>query len=81
MISFHSCLQRAAVFVAAASALLSAPVGAQSFVPGQTYHGRSNYIEHIAGKLPIILSAPHGGGLTPGKIPNRTNCTTCGWNF
>ena len=56
-------------------------VTAQPYVPGQTYYGRSNYIEYIAGELPIILSAPHGGGLTPGEIPNRTNCTTCGWNF
>ena len=35
MISFRSCLRRAAVLVATASALWSAPVGAQSFVPGQ----------------------------------------------
>lgn len=54
---------------------------AQPYVPGTTYFGRSNYIEYIAGDLPVILAAPHGGTLTPSEIPNRTNCTTCGWDF
>ncbi len=45
---------------------------AQPYVPGQTYFGRSNYIEYIAGDLPIILSAPHGGTLKPAELPNRT---------
>lgn len=45
---------------------------AQPFVPGQTYFGRSNYIEYIAGDLPIILSAPHGGALQPAELATRT---------
>jgi hypothetical protein len=44
----------------------------QSFVPGVSYFGRNNYIEYVAGNLPIIISAPHGGGVTPGEIPDRT---------
>ncbi|WP_299668054.1 T9SS type A sorting domain-containing protein [uncultured Polaribacter sp.] len=36
------------------------------------------YIEYIPGTMPIIISAPHGGRLTPnnGEIPDRT----CGTN-
>jgi hypothetical protein len=41
-------------------------------VPGQTYLGRNGYIEYIAGDLPIIITAPHGGTLTPTEIPDRT---------
>ena len=55
---------------------------AQPFLPGVTYFGRSNYIQYAAGDLPFILSAPHGGTLTPSEIPNRTNCASCpGWDF
>ncbi len=55
---------------------------AQTYVPGSTYYGRSNYIQYAAGDLPFILSAPHGGTLTPAEIPDRTNCTSCaGWDF
>lgn len=66
---------------AAAVGLWAATAGAQPFTPGVSYFGRSNYIEYIAGELPVILSAPHGGALKPAEIPNRTNCTTCGWDF
>ena len=39
---------------------------------GEVYFGRENYIEYYAGNLPIILSAPHGGQLTPDEISDRT---------
>ncbi len=42
------------------------------FTPGQSYFGRSNYIEYIAGNAPVIFTAPHGGTLTPSEIPERT---------
>lgn len=58
--------------LAGAWLLLALTVGAQSYEPGQTYFGRSNYIEYIAGNLPVILSAPHGGDLKPAEIPDRT---------
>lgn len=60
--------------LAAAGSLLSVPTQAQPYVPGQSYFGRNNYIEYIAGDLPIIVSAPHGGTLTPSEIPDR-DCT------
>lgn len=47
-------------------------VSAQPYQPGQTYFGRSNYIEYISGNLPVIISEPHGGSLFPAEIPDRT---------
>jgi len=46
-------------------------VVAQNLIPGQVYFGRSNYTEYVAGDLPVIFSAPHGGALTPAEIPDR----------
>lgn len=57
------------VFVAI---LLGHAVVAQPYVAGQAYFGRNNYIEYRAGDLPIIITASHGGNLTPSEIPNRT---------
>lgn len=44
----------------------------QTYTPGKSYFGKNNYTEYIAGSLPIIISAPHGGYLTPENIPDRT---------
>jgi hypothetical protein len=57
-------------------AVLAGPAAAQLFEPGQTYFGRSNYIEYIAGNLPVIIAAPHGGSLKPAELPDRTYGTT-----
>jgi hypothetical protein len=46
------------------------------YTAGQSYFGRNEYIEYIAGNAPVILSAPHGGALTPAEISART----CGTN-
>jgi hypothetical protein len=46
------------------------------YTPGTSYFGRANYIEYIAGELPIIITAPHGGSLRPHEIPDRTYGTT-----
>lgn len=53
------------------------PVAPTTYVAGQSYFGRNGYVEYIAGNTPVILSAPHGGALTPSSIPNRT-ATACG---
>jgi hypothetical protein len=45
----------------------------QTYTAGSTYFGQKQYIEYLAGNTPIIISAPHGGYLTPSEIPNR-NC-------
>jgi hypothetical protein len=47
------------------------------YTPGQSYFGRNNYTEYIAGNNPVILSAAHGGNLTPAEIPDRTDAA-CG---
>jgi hypothetical protein len=52
--------------------LVAVSSSAQPYIPGQTYFGRSNYIEYIAGDMPFILSAPHGGAIKPAELPNRT---------
>ena len=43
--------------------------GQQTFIPGQSYFGQNNYIEYIAGNLPIIIVVPHGGSLIPTNLP------------
>jgi len=52
--------------------VLSVAALAQPFSEGNSYFGRNNYIEFLCGGLPLIISAPHGGGLTPSEIPDRT---------
>jgi hypothetical protein len=47
------------------------------YTPGQSYFGRNNYIEYVAGNAPVIYSAPHGGALTPAEIPDRA-ASRCG---
>ena len=39
------------------------------YIPGQSYFGANNYIEYIAGDLPIIIVVPHGGDLMPTNLP------------
>lgn len=34
--------------------------------------GTNNYVEYHKGTLPIVISVPHGGTLTPNSIPDRT---------
>ena len=62
----------------AACATPSSPrdVDTARYTPGTSYFGRNSYIEYIAGALPIILTAPHGGALRPAEIPDRTYGTT-----
>ena len=55
---------------------LITPSLCQTYIPGESYFGQNDYIEFIAGNLPIVISAPHGGGLEPIEIPDR-DCTGC----
>lgn len=65
-------------FLAFALAFLVAPVTARAaddYRPGQTYFGRNRYIEYLAGDLPVIVSAPHGGRERPEELPDREQGT------
>ncbi len=44
--------------------------------PGESQFGTARYVEYIAGDLPIVLTAPHGGRLKPDAIPARTKGVT-----
>jgi hypothetical protein len=44
--------------------------------PGAVCFGHLNYVEYAAGDLPIVLSIPHGGTMSPSSIPDRTTGTT-----
>lgn len=48
----------------------------QTYNPGQSYLSASGYTEYLAGELPFILAAPHGGELSPASIPDR-DCEGC----
>jgi N-formylglutamate amidohydrolase len=50
----------------------SETTGNPGYTPGVSYFGRNQYVEYVAGNLPLIFAAPHGGSLTPGEIPDRT---------
>jgi len=67
-------VQRLCASIADAAVEFTANVTAP--VPGTSYFGRNEYVEYIPGELPIILSSPHAGTLTPSEIPNRTWGTT-----
>lgn len=47
-----------------------------TYTPGLVYYGLNNYTEYIAGNLPLIISAPHGGTDSASALPNRTYGTT-----
>jgi hypothetical protein len=65
------------VLPASSSQIASGPsIPDGPFTAGQSYFGRNNYVEYIAGNAPVILSAAHGGDLTPIGIPDRFE--TCG---
>ena len=40
-------------------------------VPGVSYTGHRAFVEYIPGSLPLVITAPHGGTLRPGDIPER----------
>ena len=43
-----------------------------SYEAGTSYFGRNEYVEYIPGDLPVVLSAPHGGRLSPGEVRTRS---------
>jgi N-formylglutamate amidohydrolase len=53
-----------------------APGAVSRYRPGLSYFGRSQYVEYVPGELPLVISVPHGGALTPAEIPDRSTGTT-----
>ena len=51
------------------------PAPVANYLPGVSYFGRNDYVEYIPGELPVVLSVPHGGDLTPTEISNRRSGT------
>lgn len=47
-----------------------------AYTPGESYFSPNGYIEYIAGDMPLVISAPHGGALQPAAIPDR-DCAGC----
>ncbi len=43
--------------------------------PGKSYFSRHEYVEYIAGNLPLVISVPHGGRQKPSDIPERVEGT------
>jgi len=41
-------------------------------VPGTSCLGQNGWVEYVVGELPIVISVPHGGAITPTGIPDRT---------
>jgi hypothetical protein len=39
---------------------------------GVACFGTQQFVEYVAGDLPIVVSVPHGGALAPATIPDRT---------
>lgn len=64
------------IFIALLFSFLFFKTLAQPYTPGQSYYGTNGYVEYLAGNLPIIVTAPHGGLLSPSSIPDRV-CTGC----
>jgi len=49
----------------------SAGFAQPAYLPGHAYFGAANYIEYLAGDMPLIISVPHGGTLRPDSVPDR----------
>ena len=47
-----------------------------SQLPGPIQFDSTGFVEYLPGNFPVILSAPHGGYVSPDSIPDR-NCEGC----
>jgi hypothetical protein len=66
----------AALLVACGDAPAGPGGGPPPYVPGVSYFGTNQYVEYIAGDLPVIVLAPHGGAWRPAEMPDRASSDT-----
>lgn len=64
------------VYLLIGSLLWSTGWSCDGYEVGQVYFGVNDYIEYRPGTLPLIISVPHGGYLTPDEIEDR-DCEGC----
>lgn len=57
----------------AGSATTGFRASATELEPGVTYAGTDGLVEMTVGDLPVIVTAPHGGTLTPAGVPVRAD--------
>ena len=55
--------------------LCSVPFLHAEYIPGEVYYGANKYTEYVAGNLPLIITAPHGGTDPASALPDRTEGT------
>jgi len=65
-----------ACFGVISSLFLVESASARQSEAGPPVLGRNGYVEYWIGDMPLIISAPHGGSLTPEEIEDRTTGTT-----
>lgn len=65
------------IAITACSSAAPPATAPDTYIAGQSYFGRNNYIEYIAGNSPVLITAAHGGNLTSATIPDRT-AALCG---
>ncbi len=44
-----------------------------TYEAGESYFGETGYIEFVAGDIPVVISASHGGYLEPDEVAERTS--------
>jgi len=56
---------------AATPARPDTPAAPAAKIPGTAYFGTARHVEYVAGDLPLVLTAPHGGRLRPASLADR----------
>lgn len=59
------------LFALAATLIATGLATAAEKIPGQSYFSTTRYLEYLAGDLPLVITVPHGGRLTPDALPKR----------
>lgn len=66
---------RRTVLAGLVACLAAWPLDAAEYRAGETYFGSNRYVEYLAGDLPLVIAAPHGGREKPAELPDREDGT------